>query len=51
MPLFHHWLELESRTGVHGVRMTALGWFDFRSAWLRPELVGQAEGDGGELES
>lgn len=51
VPLFHHWLELESRTGVHGVRMTALGWFDFRSAWLRPELVGQAGGDGGELES
>ncbi|MBL0610517.1 HTH-type transcriptional regulator SgrR [Aeromonas jandaei] len=51
VPLFHHWLELESRTGVHGVRMTALGWFDFRSAWLRPELVGQAQGDGGELES
>ncbi|MGY3924188.1 HTH-type transcriptional regulator SgrR [Aeromonas jandaei] len=51
VPLFHHWLELESRTGVHGVRMTALGWFDFRSAWLRPELVGQAEADGGELES
>lgn len=51
VPLFHHWLELESRTGVHGVRMTALGWFDFRSAWLRPELVGQAEDDGGELES
>lgn len=37
VPLFHHWLELESRVGVHGVRMTALGWFDFRSAWLRPE--------------
>ncbi|MEM0551030.1 MULTISPECIES: HTH-type transcriptional regulator SgrR [Aeromonas] len=51
VPLFHHWLELESRIGVHGVRMTALGWFDFRSAWLRPELVGQAQGDGGELES
>ncbi|MFB2829484.1 HTH-type transcriptional regulator SgrR [Aeromonas jandaei] len=51
VPLFHHWLELESRTGVHGVRMTALGWFDFRSAWLRPELVGQTGGDGGELES
>lgn len=40
VPLFHHWLELESRVGVHGVRMTALGWFDFRSAWLRPELAG-----------
>ena len=51
VPLFHHWLELESRVGVHGVRMTALGWFDFRSAWLRPELVGQAQGYGGELES
>ncbi|MGL5815458.1 MAG: HTH-type transcriptional regulator SgrR [Aeromonas sp.] len=37
VPLFHHWLELESRVGVHGVRMTALGWFDFRSAWLKPE--------------
>ncbi|HHQ4542178.1 TPA: HTH-type transcriptional regulator SgrR [Aeromonas veronii] len=41
VPLFHHWLELESRTGVHGVRMTALGWFDFRSAWLRPEPTHQ----------
>ncbi|WP_321149681.1 HTH-type transcriptional regulator SgrR [Aeromonas jandaei] len=51
VPLFHHWLELESRTGVHGVRMTALGWFDFRSAWLRPELVSSAQSDGGELES
>lgn len=39
------------RTGVHGVRMTALGWFDFRSAWLRPEPGDQTEGDGGELES
>ena len=41
VPLFHHWLELESRVGVHGVRMTALGWFDFRSAWLRPEPTHQ----------
>jgi SgrR family transcriptional regulator len=47
VPLFHHWLELESRVGVHGVRMTALGWFDFRSAWLRPELAnGAAEEEG-----
>ena len=48
VPLFHHWLELESRVGVHGVRMTALGWFDFRSAWLRPEqgMAAAETGDG-----
>ena len=51
VPLFHHWLELESRVGVHGVRMTALGWFDFRSAWLRPELAVGAGDTTGELES
>lgn len=38
MPLFHHWLSMESRVGVHGVRMTALGWFDFRRAWIKPEV-------------
>ncbi len=47
VPLFHHWLELESRVGVHGVRMTALGWFDFRSAWLKPEQVAQEPETGG----
>ncbi|HHQ4780282.1 TPA: HTH-type transcriptional regulator SgrR [Aeromonas veronii] len=51
VPLFHHWLELESRVGVHGVRMTALGWFDFRSAWLRPELTVSTRDKTGELES
>ncbi|MFQ1768520.1 HTH-type transcriptional regulator SgrR [Aeromonas veronii] len=51
VPLFHHWLELESRVGVHGVRMTALGWFDFRSAWLRPELAVSTRDKTGELES
>ena len=40
LPLFHHWLELESRSGVHGLRMTALGWFDFRHAWLKPDNGG-----------
>ncbi|MGL5286619.1 MAG: HTH-type transcriptional regulator SgrR, partial [Aeromonas sp.] len=38
MPLFHHWLSMESRVGVHGVRMTALGWFDFQRAWIKPEV-------------
>ncbi len=58
VPLFHHWLELESRVGVHGVRMTALGWFDFRSAWLKPEqgmaapeTGGGSHPDAGTLES
>lgn len=46
VPLFHHWLELESRVGVHGVRMTALGWFDFRSAWLKPVQGGEQEETG-----
>ncbi|ENY71672.1 ABC transporter substrate-binding protein [Aeromonas diversa CDC 2478-85] len=38
MPLFHHWLELENQYGVNGVRMTALGWFDFRNAWIAPQV-------------
>ena len=35
-PLFHHWLRLQRPLGAQGVRLNALGWFDFKSAWLAP---------------
>lgn len=34
--LFHHWLTIEGQRSMHGVRMNALGWFDFKSAWFAP---------------
>ena len=35
-PLFHHWLILQGQRSMRGVRMNALGWFDFKSAWFAP---------------
>lgn len=35
-PLFHHWLLLEGKRSMRGVRMNTLGWFDFKSAWFAP---------------
>jgi SgrR family transcriptional regulator len=35
-PLFHHRLILQGQRSMRGVRMNALGWFDFKSAWFAP---------------
>lgn len=35
-PLIHHWLTIEGQRSMRGVRMNALGWFDFKSAWFAP---------------
>ena len=35
-PLFHHWLQLHGQRSMRGVRMSTLGWFDFKSAWFAP---------------
>ncbi|MGL4753208.1 MAG: HTH-type transcriptional regulator SgrR [Aeromonadaceae bacterium] len=35
-PLFHHWLRLQGPAQARGVRLNNLGWFDFKSVWLKP---------------
>ncbi|WJY15671.1 HTH-type transcriptional regulator SgrR [Pectobacteriaceae bacterium CE90] len=35
-PLFHHWLQLQGKRSMRGIRMNTLGWFDFKSAWFVP---------------
>ncbi|XBS70516.1 HTH-type transcriptional regulator SgrR [Acerihabitans sp. KWT182] len=35
-PLFHHRMILQGQRSMRGVRMNALGWFDFKSAWYAP---------------
>ena len=37
-PLFHHWLRLQGPAQARGIRLNNLGWFDFKSAWLAPEV-------------
>ena len=36
VPLIHHWLMIQGQRSMRGVRMNALGWFDFKSAWFAP---------------
>jgi SgrR family transcriptional regulator len=38
-PLFHNRLILEGRRSMRGVKMNALGWFDFKSAWYTPSNI------------
>ncbi|MFC3912273.1 HTH-type transcriptional regulator SgrR [Pseudaeromonas sharmana] len=35
-PLFHHWLRLQGTAQARGMRLNNLGWFDFKSVWLKP---------------
>ncbi len=35
-PLIHHWLMIQGKRSMRGVRMNTLGWFDFKSAWFAP---------------
>ena len=37
-PLFHHWLRLQGPAQARGIRLNNLDWFDFKSAWLAPEV-------------
>lgn len=35
LPLFHNWLRLQVSDGMQDLKLNALGWFDFKSAWHR----------------
>lgn len=37
LPLFHNWLRLSGPGQIEDLRLNSLGWFDFKSAWLRPD--------------
>ncbi|POZ61897.1 HTH-type transcriptional regulator SgrR [Chromobacterium alticapitis] len=37
LPLFHNWLRLKGPGQIEDFRLNSMGWFDFKSAWLRPE--------------
>ncbi|MFB9159077.1 hypothetical protein [Chromobacterium violaceum] len=36
LPLFHNWLRLKGPGQVEDFRLNSMGWFDFKSVWLRP---------------
>ncbi|MEJ8673218.1 HTH-type transcriptional regulator SgrR [Chromobacterium amazonense] len=37
LPLFHNWLRLKGPGQIEDFRLNSMGWFDFKSVWLRPE--------------
>ncbi|WP_434633938.1 HTH-type transcriptional regulator SgrR [Chromobacterium sp. CV08] len=37
LPLFHNWLRLKGPGQIEDFRLNSMGWFDFKTAWLRPE--------------
>ncbi|MEO9386721.1 HTH-type transcriptional regulator SgrR [Chromobacterium phragmitis] len=37
LPLFHNWLRLKGPGQIEDFRLNSMGWFDFKSAWLRPQ--------------
>ncbi|MDX1302109.1 HTH-type transcriptional regulator SgrR [Photobacterium sp.] len=38
LPLFHNWLGADSSGSIEGMALNAMGWFDFKSLWMKPEL-------------
>ncbi|MGB7997541.1 MAG: HTH-type transcriptional regulator SgrR [Photobacterium halotolerans] len=38
IPLFHAWLGVYSAGPVQGMEPNSMGWFDFKSVWLKPGL-------------
>ncbi|QUJ70253.1 HTH-type transcriptional regulator SgrR (plasmid) [Photobacterium sp. GJ3] len=36
IPLFHAWLGVNSAGPVQGMEPNSMGWFDFKSVWLKP---------------
>ncbi|WP_046166270.1 HTH-type transcriptional regulator SgrR [Chromobacterium vaccinii] len=39
LPLFHNWLRLKGPGQIEDFRLNSMGWFDFKSVWLRPGEV------------
>ncbi|UTH74617.1 HTH-type transcriptional regulator SgrR [Chromobacterium sp. IIBBL 290-4] len=37
LPLFHNWQRLQGPGRIADFRLNSMGWFDFKSAWLRPD--------------
>lgn len=37
-PLFHYQYQISAPPRMHGVTLTAHGWFDFCRAWLPPPV-------------
>ncbi|KLV03413.1 ABC transporter substrate-binding protein [Photobacterium aquae] len=37
LPLFHNWLGVDDTGAVQGMQSNSMGWFDFKSVWMRPE--------------
>ncbi|MBV1841976.1 HTH-type transcriptional regulator SgrR [Photobacterium ganghwense] len=38
LPLFHNWLGVDDTGAVQGMQSNSMGWFDFKSVWMKPEL-------------
>ncbi|WP_299013360.1 HTH-type transcriptional regulator SgrR [uncultured Photobacterium sp.] len=37
MPLFHNWLGVDDTGSLQGMQSNSMGWFDFKSVWMKPE--------------
>ena len=37
LPLFHNWLGVDDTGAVQGMQSNSMGWFDFKSVWMKPE--------------
>ncbi|MGF1723476.1 HTH-type transcriptional regulator SgrR [Photobacterium nomapromontoriensis] len=37
LPLFHNWLGVDDTGVVQGMQSNSMGWFDFKSVWMKPE--------------
>ncbi|MGF1703832.1 HTH-type transcriptional regulator SgrR [Photobacterium makurazakiensis] len=37
LPLFHNWLGVDDTGVVQGMQSNSMGWFDFKSVWMKPD--------------
>ena len=37
LPLFHHWIGIDNSGAIQGMQLNAMGWFDFKSVWMKPD--------------
>lgn len=37
LPLFHNWLGVDDTGVIQGMQSNSMGWFDFKSVWMKPE--------------
>ncbi|UTV29938.1 HTH-type transcriptional regulator SgrR [Photobacterium atrarenae] len=36
LPLFHNWLGVDNNGSIQGMQSNSMGWFDFKSVWVKP---------------